>query len=389
VHATIERQSGPLPIFTITDHGSKNGTHVYGRRVTTHYLEDGAIVRTGGTLLQFGRTSEPTPLVDGGFVGSSAALRAALDHIDRVADKHVNVLVIGESGTGKELAAARLHEHSGRTGRFVPVNCGAIPAGLVESYLFGHKKGSFTGATHDSIGYFMSARDGTLFLDEIGELPLELQPKLLRVLESRELSPVGSTTVLRTTARIVAATNVDLHARADQGLFRLDLLARLQEVVVTLPPLRTRRPDILSIAKHFFELLAPDRTFEWTPDFAEALLLHDWQMNVRELRAVVQRVVLLDADAGPLRLSLLPDAIQTPVRDRTSGAPPKPDGRPSAGTEEARATPDAALMEQLLRRHGGNVAAVAKQLGKDRKQIYRWIRKHGLDPEAFRDPETT
>ena len=383
-HATFSRQGGTLPIYAVVDHGSKNGTFANGAKVSTRYLEEHTVLRLGGTLLEFGRL-EPdveVPADESAIVGRSAALREALGQLDRVADKDVIVLVSGESGTGKELAAARLHEKSGRTGRFVAVNCGAIPAGLMESYLFGHKKGAFTGATSDSAGYFATARDGTLFLDEIGELPLDLQPKLLRVLETRELYPVGSTGIVRSTARVVAATNVDLRKKVEEGTFRLDLLARLQEVVVTLPPLRARHADVVLLTEHFLRTLAPGRAFEWTPDFVEGLLVHDWPMNVRELRSVVQRIALLHEDAGKLTTQHLPPELAERLRERPdptrAAAPPGPADRRKAPPREE--------LESLLALNDGNIALVGKALGKDRKQIYRWIQKYDLDPESYREP---
>ncbi|MDP6947005.1 MAG: sigma 54-interacting transcriptional regulator, partial [Myxococcota bacterium] len=280
---------------TIRDLDSKNGTTVKGELVTTCRVDEGTILRIGDTFVAVGRRAVdlPIPSREQGWVGRSERLRTLLDQLQKVAPTHLSVLLSGESGTGKELAAAFLHEHSGRTGQLVAVNCGAIPDNLVESQLFGHVRGAFTGADRDREGLVDRAAGGTLLLDEVGELPLALQPKLLRVLESGDYTPVGSTRPKRADVRVVAATHVDLQAAVREGRFRQDLYARLAGYTVTLPPLRERLDDVPSLARHFVNQLVGQRRVALSGSFVEALLNHSWPMNVREVRSAVESAAAL------------------------------------------------------------------------------------------------
>jgi DNA-binding NtrC family response regulator len=368
-HATVSRVAGGLEI---EDHDSKNGTFVRGARVVRRRpLAQGDLVRIGETLLELDRVAaaeagEADPVL----LGDSPALRRLLLAIDRVATATGTVLVVGETGAGKELVARRLHERSGRPGPLVAVNCGAIPATLVEATLFGHRKGAFTDAAADATGFFAGAAGGTLFLDEIGVLPLELQPKLLRVLESREYFPVGATTARRSDARVVAATNVELRAEAEAGRFRRDLYARLAEHRLDVPPLRARRADVPILVRHFLAQLAPGWSVGLSASFLEPLLLHDWPMNVRELRAVVQAVALARPAAPALAREHLPPAL-------LGALPP--------GTVPRRASaPLRDELERLLQEHKGNVGRLAERLGTRRTQVYRWLARHGIDATRFR-----
>jgi len=370
-HATIRRTSQDG--YEIEDHGSTNGTFVDGARVRACALDEGAIVRVGETVFELVVDVEvATAIEDPEIIGCSPALAATLAVVDRVAATAAAVLVVGETGVGKELIARRIHRLSGRTGPLVPVNCGAIPANLMESALFGHKKGAFTDATTDSAGTFAAAHGGSLFLDEIGVMPLELQPKLLRVLETREFTPLGTTTLRRVDVRLIAATNVDLRAEGEAGRFRRDLYARLAEYTVEVPPLRRRRADILLLARHFLGALAPKRTLTWTAAFAEALVLQPWTMNVRELRAAMQHVVLEDPEAQVLKTALLPRWTQS--RPAVESAPAPPAARPPTREE----------LEAALTRCGGNVAQVAQLFGRSRMQLYRWLEKFDLVAEKYR-----
>ncbi|HEY8947027.1 MAG TPA: sigma 54-interacting transcriptional regulator, partial [Polyangiaceae bacterium] len=238
--------------------------------------------------------SAPAP---SGPVGVSAAWARAMELVRRVAPVDTTVLLLGESGTGKELVARELHERSGRRNRpFVTVNCAALPQTLLESELFGHERGAFTGAVAQHVGRFEQAGAGTLFLDEIGELPLESQAKLLRALQSRTFERVGGSRAIRSDARIVAATNRDLKAMVSAGHFRLDLYYRLGVFPIRLPPLRERREDIPVLVGHFLERLEPKlgrRLRGFKPEAERGLNAHHWPGNVRELENIVERAALL------------------------------------------------------------------------------------------------
>jgi formate hydrogenlyase transcriptional activator len=233
----------------------------------------------------------------GDIVGENAALRGILAHVKTVAPTDATVLIRGETGTGKELIARAVHDASPRSGRtFMKLNCAAIPTGLLESELFGHEKGAFTGAIQRKIGRFELAHQGTLFLDEIGDIPLELQPKLLRVLQEQEFERLGGTRTIRVDVRVVAATNRDLTEMIAQGRFRQDLFYRLNVFPVALPPLRERPDDIPRLVRHFTQHFARriGRRIETIPAAVmEALVQYGWPGNVRELQNVIERAVIL------------------------------------------------------------------------------------------------
>jgi DNA-binding NtrC family response regulator len=277
------------------------------------------------------------------------------------------VLVRGESGSGKELVARMLHERSGRRGAFVAVNCGALVETLAQSELFGHKKGAFSGADADTVGLVRSAGGGTLFLDEIGDLPAASQAVLLRVLQEKEVKPVGAVQPLPIDLRVVAATHRDLQQMIAAGAFRADLYARLAGFELTLPPLRDRPEDVgLLIA----ELLArhgapPATTFEC--DAARALLCHDWPLNVRELEQCLASALVL-ATPRPIALEHLAPPVRAAFKAAAAAE------RPAAQLDPEEQRLKDELVAQLARHHG-NVSAVARELGKDRKQIHRWLRR--------------
>ena len=231
------------------------------------------------------------------IVGGSTALRRVLKEIETVAPTDSTVLISGETGSGKELVARAIHQLSGRRdGAFVKLNCAAIPTGLLESELFGHEKGAFTGAIAQRIGRFELANSGTVFLDEVGEIPLELQPKLLRVLQEREFERLGSTRTLRSDARLIAATNRDLATLVDEQKFRQDLFYRLNVFPIHVPPLRERREDIPMLVRHFAQQFARrmKKTIEMIPaETMEALTRYDWPGNIRELQNLIERAVIL------------------------------------------------------------------------------------------------
>jgi transcriptional regulator with PAS, ATPase and Fis domain len=284
-----------------------------------------------------------------------------------VSESRLAILVRGESGTGKELIAAAVHELSRRAGAFVPVNCGALPAQLVASELFGSKKGAFSGAEERS-GLVRAADRGTLFLDEIGDLALEAQASLLRVLQEGEVLPLGAAKPSKVDVRVVAATHRDLEAMVATGAFRQDLFARLSFHTIRLPPLRERREDIGLLLAGIVRRRLPERatSIALKPSGARSLFAASWPLNVREL----ERVVLAAA-------ALSPD----PLLDLRASLPQSTSDPAIAAADDADLK---TRLESLLRAHRGNISAVAAEMGKARMQIQRWLKKFGLDAESYR-----
>jgi DNA-binding NtrC family response regulator len=411
-HARLRRTpSGWL----VEDQDSRNGSRVNGQPLERQALADGDVLALGSTLFVF-RSSmaeaartipEPAPAALDTLLPS---LQARFAQLAQVAPTALEVVIHGESGTGKELAARALHALSGRRGQFVAVNCGSLSPALVESELFGHRKGAFTGALDDRPGLLRSADRGTLLLDEIGDLPLPAQAALLRVLQEREVLPVGAERPLPIDVRVVSATHHDLKSLAAQGRFRADLLARLSGFTLTLLPLRERREDLGLLIAHLLKRLAPRRAAQcrFEAEAALALFLHGWPLNIRELEKGLSLALALSGD-GPIELAHLPESIRSALRR----APPSPIGAavsapppsliaPSASVvapsvaapRRAGLRPDAPLSpaEQkhreeliaLLQQHQGSVAHVARALGKQRMQIHRWLKRYRLAISSFR-----
>jgi DNA-binding NtrC family response regulator len=312
----------------------------------------------------------------GNLIGESAAMSELRKLVARASPSDSVVLVQGETGTGKERVARALHLASGRKGRFVAVNCAAIPAQLLESELFGAEKGAFTGATARRIGRFEQAQGGTLLLDEIGELPLELQAKLLRVLEQREVERLGGTAPVRVDVRVVAATHRDLRKAVSDGEFREDLYYRLAVFPIQVPPLRERTDDVVPLSRAFAaELRGTQGELRLTPQGEQALRGHAWPGNVRELRNFVERLHLL-RDPGPLvvdeeAVRLLGSA---PAASRGSV-----DGLGTLSYRELCEEAERSILREALARCGGNVAAAARLLKVDRGNLYRRIKALGVD----------
>lgn len=352
----------------IRDKGSRNGTFVNGLPITQTALRDGDVVRLGNTLFLFRTASAPPgDGPPGRLLGGSAAMMRLRHTLSRVAPTSASILFLGETGTGKEVASRYVHDLS-RPGRpFVAVNCTAIPDTLAESQLFGHTKGSFTGATPHA-GFFRAAGNGTLLLDEIGDLSLSLQPKLLRVLEERLVFPVGSVVGQPLEARLLFSTNRNLLDAVRAGTFRADLYSRIAEVVVELPPLCERREDLFLLLQHSSH---SEPTLHLPPSLAERMLLHAWPFNVRELvKLAAELIATGDAESIEARLrSQKPFSLSTSVS--------KPGPALSDGKHRQ-------LLE-LLQSHKGNVAAVARDMGCPRKNIYRWLEELNLDLAAFRE----
>lgn len=383
-HAEITRERGA---FIVRDLGSTNGTLVDGQRIDEAALEENGEIRIGDAIFKFvsaGAQEYGRYRLDGSvapgkqrlFTGQSPLVGGlemdlVSEALARVARSPLSVLVLGESGTGKEVATRFLHRESGRTGEFHAVNCAALPENLIESELFGYKKGAFSGADRDKVGLFQAAHRGTLLLDEIGDMPLAAQAKLLRVLQSREVVPVGATRPEPVDVRIVAATHRDLDRLQREGRFRPDLFARLNEFAVALPPLRERKEDLFLLVRTFLSRHGrPDLGV--TFPFMTALLHYDWPYNVRELESVIKRATAL-VDGPVLDEACLPESIREAIGDYAQGTRPKL-GEP----------PTEASLRQLLAETEGNVAAVGRRLGKARMQVHRYLKKYGIEISDYR-----
>ncbi len=390
-HAEIRRgRDGVL----LRDLGSMNGTFVGQVRAKEVYLGTDTLFRVGRTELSFTPADEIIDVEPSqadhfeNLLGNSVAMREVFGILERVAPTDLTVLISGETGTGKELASKAVHTRSTRReGPFVVFDCGAAPENLIESELFGHNRGAFTGAIGARPGVFEAAHGGTIFLDEIGELPLELQPKLLRVLEQREVRRVGANKTKPIDVRVVAATNRNLREEVDRGRFREDLYYRLAVVEMAMPPLRSRTEDLPMLAQHLLERAAHN-THVKTIDqpVLDVFADYHWPGNVRELSNVIERALPF-SDGATIRLSALPDAL------RPAGTPP-PSG-PGAAMSESANSADTTLpfkdakdqlinaferqyLVDLLDKFEGNVSKAARAADMDRKSITRLMKKHKI-----------
>jgi transcriptional regulator with GAF, ATPase, and Fis domain len=380
-HARIEPSFGR---WVLVDTESKNGTIVDGHTTKRAVLTDGSIIELGHTLFFFFERmpidAEAPAIVElapdvaqPGLVTLVPAWETELARIRQIAGSEIPMLVEGDSGTGKEVIARAIHTLSGRKGAFVPVNCGALPENLVESELFGYKKGAFSGATADHEGLVKAADGGTLFLDEIGDLPPSSQAALLRVLQESEVLPVGGTRPVPVDLRVVAATHRDLDEMVAEQAFRHDLFARLAGFRIQVPPLSERRGDLGLLIGALHARVFPADHPGFDIEAARMLLRYPWPLNVRELEQALATAQVL-ARAEPVRAEHLPDTVRS---GRPPGAP-----RPVVLSEIDQKVRDQVVA--ALREHQGNVSAVARALDKDRKQIQRWIKRFGLDPASYR-----
>jgi DNA-binding NtrC family response regulator len=308
------------------------------------------------------------------LLGESPSMQALSSQIARMADTETSVLILGESGTGKELVARTLHKHSKRgNGPFVPINCSALPEALLETELFGHKRGAFTDAKSDRKGLFLEAEGGTLFLDEMGEIPMELQPKLLRAVEERRIRPVGGNTEVAFDVRIISATNRDLESAMEEGLFREDLFYRLNVIQVEVPPLRTRGTDVLLLARHFVQHFS-DRTDKRVVDIshtvARKLLAYTWPGNVRELRNAMEHAVALTR-FEKVTVEDLPKKIRAYRSDHVLVGTDDPSELISMEEVERR------YILHVLKAVGNNRTLAARILKLDRKTLYRKLQGYG------------
>jgi transcriptional regulator with GAF, ATPase, and Fis domain len=316
-----------------------------------------------------------------GILSGCSEMHKIFSVVEKVARTRSTVLVLGESGTGKELIAKAIHAMSGRTGKLVPVNCGAIPEDILESELFGHEKGAFTGAVSSRVGRFQLADNGTIFLDEIGEMSPKLQVKLLRVLQERKVDPVGSSRSLDVDVRVIAATNKDLAEEVKAGRFREDLYYRLQVVPVTLPALREREGDVELLARHFLKRHADDLSrpeLAFSDEAMRVLVSYTWPGNIRELENLVERVAIL-SDSDEIQSEHLPQFMHH--APRVSASLSSDFALPSFGVNFNALVDDYEnkLITTALAQTGGNKKAAAKLLGLNRTTLVEKIKKKGLE----------
>ena len=388
-HCRIQREGHA---WRLTDAGSRNGTRLHGVKVLAAELDGEALVTLGDSTLRIkplsrghvSRIAAPTQF--GGLVGGSPSMQKLFAVLERVGASEIDTLITGESGTGKELVAAELVQRSARADSpVVVVDCGSISPSLVESELFGHIRGAFTGADRDREGAFEAADGGTLFLDEIGELPLELQPKLLRALEAREVRRVGTTKMKRIDVRVVAATNRDLEREVNRGRFREDLYYRLAKVSVRVPPLRDRVEDIPLLVRSFLAALnVRDASRLFSVPVLEEMMAHDWPGNVRELKNYVERSIVLDDVPPPSRKSGTMRSISAPPLDAPNAEPEPPRSQPSGeipfrlAKEAAIATFEKSYLGPLLERCNNNVSQAARAAKMDRMYLHQLAQKYGF-----------
>jgi two-component system, NtrC family, response regulator AtoC len=324
---------------------------------------------------QYLRERSDTETAVHGIIGNSAGIQHVLRMISRLKDTRTPVLICGESGTGKELVARALHYRGTLASRpFVAVDCGSLVPTLIESELFGYEKGAFTGALRSKQGLLQSADTGTIFLDEVGELPLEMQAKILRFLQEKEVRPVGSNQKVKVDVRIMAATNRDLEAEYKKGTFRKDLFFRLNVVTIPIPPLRERRSDIPILANFFLERLAPGRGVQVSGSAMKALLAYDWPGNVRELENCLERAVAL-GDQQRIEVADLPAAIAR-FETQASDAPlaPLDFSSPTTDLEDI----ERATIERVFAQVNGDKALAGKMLGISRATLYRKLKRYNI-----------
>ena len=382
--------------YLVRDMKSTNGTFLDSAEVKEAYLRAGSVIRAGECELKFTPFEERIEILPsekealGEMVGRSPAMREIFGLVERIAPTDATVLIEGETGTGKDMIARTLHQLSPRADKpFIVVDCGAVAGTLIESELFGHEKGAFTGAVASRQGAFELASGGTVFLDELGELSLDLQPKLLRVLEQRELRRVGGTKTVKVDLRVIAATRKDLRSEVEKGKFREDLYFRLNVVPITAPALRERREDIPLLIDHMLKKLAPEGGAQLTDATRHALMAHDWPGNVRELRNVIERALALGADPGMLVAPLGPDvaaaaAKGVQLRDAIEFEP----GVSFRDTKEKWTELfERRYLTWLIKRADGNISKAARDADMDRKYLHKLLRKYGITDQSGDDDD--
>jgi len=403
-HAAL-RWTEPGAGAVLQDLGSRNGVRINGRAVPQGALAAGDVVRVGGWIgvvtahAHAGPLAEIAPGLHGG-----AALARAVEPLRLAAPSDLPIVLEGETGTGKEVVSRAIHAWSGRGGPFVAVNCAALPEALAEGELFGYRKGAFTGADRASPGVFRSAEGGTLLLDEVSDLSLALQAKLLRVLEQREVQPLGETRPVPIDVRIIVAGQLSLLDASRAGRFRPDLLARLEGMTVRLPPLRDRREDVAPLFSLLLRNIAGAGLVPAVNgELVERLCLYDWPFNVRELVQLVRRLLVLRAKETTLRAEHLPERIGQQVAAAQAEAVAGPGGEPAAPAAASRPAParssrtrrrvpaaelpDVPALVAALRVAGGNVTRAAALLGITRQRAYRLMDSNAVDLDALRSSD--
>ncbi len=406
VHFAIVRDAKG---YLLRDLQSTNGTFLDSAEIKEAYIRAGAVIGAGASEFKFTPFEERIEILPsekeelGEMVGRSRAMREIFGLVERIGATDATVLIEGETGTGKDMIAKTLHLMSRRKDHpFVVVDCGAVAGTLIESELFGHEKGAFTGAVATRQGAFELASGGTVFLDELGELSLDLQPKLLRVLEQREFRRVGGSKTLKVDLRVIAATRKDLRSEVEKGKFREDLYFRLNVVPITAPPLRDRREDISLFIDHFLAKMGTPG--QPTPQLSDstrgALLAHDWPGNVRELRNVMERALALGSDPG---------ALVAPLGDQMNYGSPSSGAAARASTANGLSGPDGfdfeagasfrdtkekwneiferRYLQWLLKRAEGNISKAARDADMDRKYLHKLLRKYGIDAAEVGEEE--
>jgi DNA-binding NtrC family response regulator len=377
--------------YLLVDLNSTNGTFLDGRRIERAYLSSGSQIRAGSSTLAFAPMDEEVAVEPdsegrlGGMVGQSVKMRQIFGLIKKIAPMDVSVVIQGETGTGKELVARAVHDLSKRKkDPFVVLDCGAIPPNLIESELFGHEKGAFTGAVSSRPGAFERAQGGTIFLDELGELRLDLQPKLLRVLENREVRRVGGNDVIEIDVRVICATNRDLVKEIQSGNFREDLYFRLSVINIQLPPLRQRKDDIPFILKAAMgdpESISKHGRKRFTPAALSLLMSYPWPGNVRELMNVVSHVLTF-SDGEEIDVHHLPPRIQG--QQKESPVPFNEHLSFKDAKEQLLENFEREYINQVLKRCEGNISRAARESGLHRKSIERLVKKYQLDARSMK-----
>ena len=366
----------------VRDLDSTNGTKIDGTRIREAMVQAGNVLKVGGVEIAFRPAAQKLDLLPseetrfGDAIGHSLAMRTIFGVLERIAPTEATVLLEGETGTGKDVLARAVAGASARAHKpFLVVDCGAVTYSLIESELFGHERGAFTGAVQQRAGAFELADGGTVFLDEIGELPLDVQPKLLRVLETREFRRVGGNKTLSANVRVIAATKRDLQREVAIGKFREDLYFRLAVVPVTVPPLRARREDIPALVAHVLKSAGAGE-LSVSPETMASLAAHEWPGNVRELRNVLERSTYMARAMGSSEISVVTLPSAQAAHEATFSFDPERSYR------ETRAKYDAEFerryVKWLLGRHHGNISAAAREAKMDRKHLHDMAKKHNL-----------